>query len=47
MECENCGCAVYKLGCVNCEELEYINEQASFDKLPDAYVIYSDEPEGY
>lgn len=25
--CENCGCAVYKLGCVNCDETNYIEEQ--------------------
>lgn len=25
--CENCGSAVYALGCVNCEEQNYIQEQ--------------------
>ena len=25
--CENCGCRVYKLGCVNCDEENYIEEQ--------------------
>lgn len=25
--CENCGCRVYKLGCVNCDEVRYIAEQ--------------------
>ena len=24
--CENCGCRVYNLGCVNCNEIDYINE---------------------
>lgn len=25
--CENCGCKVGRLGCVNCHEIEYIEEQ--------------------
>lgn len=25
--CENCGCKVYKNGCVNCNEIEYIEDQ--------------------
>lgn len=25
--CENCGCKVFKLGCVNCDEMNYIEEQ--------------------
>lgn len=25
--CENCGCKVYRNGCVNCNEIEYIEEQ--------------------
>lgn len=25
--CENCGCRVYNLGCVNCNEEAYIAEQ--------------------
>lgn len=25
--CENCGCRVYSLGCVNCDEEAYIEEQ--------------------
>lgn len=25
--CENCGCRVYKLGCVNCNESAYIEQQ--------------------
>lgn len=25
--CENCGSKVYKNGCVNCNEIEYIEEQ--------------------
>jgi hypothetical protein len=27
--CENCGCRVYDLGCVNCDEMNYIEEQES------------------
>ena len=26
-KCENCGCNVYALGCVNCDESNYIDEQ--------------------
>jgi hypothetical protein len=25
--CENCGCRVYALGCVNCNEIAYIEQQ--------------------
>ncbi len=25
--CENCGCRVHNLGCVNCDEIAYIEEQ--------------------
>ena len=25
--CENCGSRVYDLGCVNCDEINYIDEQ--------------------
>jgi hypothetical protein len=25
--CPNCGCRVYRLGCVNCDEPAYIDEQ--------------------
>jgi hypothetical protein len=25
--CPNCGCRVYKLGCVNCDEAHFIEEQ--------------------
>lgn len=28
--CENCGCRVYSLGCVNCDEEAYISEQEGF-----------------
>lgn len=29
--CEDCGCRVYSLGCVNCDEDAYIEQQESFD----------------
>lgn len=29
--CENCGCRVYNLGCVNCDEENYIQEQTWYD----------------
>jgi len=25
--CEDCGCRIYNLGCVNCNEIDYIQEQ--------------------
>lgn len=25
--CPNCGCRVYSLGCVNCDEINYIEQQ--------------------
>lgn len=37
--CENCGERVYNLGCVNCNEPAYIEEQ---ERLTDLYG--SDEP---
>lgn len=36
--CENCGCRVYNLGCVNCDEMDYIEEQAWLDTLPVEYA---------
>jgi hypothetical protein len=29
--CENCGCRVYALGCVNCNEDAYIDQQERID----------------
>lgn len=29
--CENCGCKVYSLGCVNCNEIDYIEQQNLWD----------------
>ena len=29
--CENCGSRVYSLGCVNCDEINYINQQNEFN----------------
>ena len=31
--CPDCGCRVYRLGCVNCCEEAYIEQQAYFDSL--------------
>lgn len=31
--CEDCGSAVYDLGCVNCNEEAYINQQAELDDV--------------
>lgn len=39
--CENCGCRVYKLGCVNCNEIAYIEEQ---DVLTDLYASDQSSP---
>lgn len=30
--CEDCGCRIYNLGCVNCNEIDYIHEQESIDE---------------
>jgi hypothetical protein len=37
--CPDCGCRVYSLGCVNCDEPAYIDEQ---ERLNDIYG--SDDP---
>lgn len=37
--CEDCGCTIYNLGCVNCNEIEYIEEQAYLDSLPAVYEM--------
>lgn len=29
--CENCGSRVFNHGCVNCDEMEYINMQGAYD----------------
>jgi hypothetical protein len=29
--CENCGCLVYELGCVNCNEVAYIEAQDEYE----------------
>lgn len=34
--CPDCGGRVYNLGCVNCNEEDYIEEQAHFDALHEA-----------
>jgi hypothetical protein len=31
--CEDCGCRVYGLGCVNCNEVAYIEEQEMLTDL--------------
>ena len=38
--CENCGSAVYKLGCVNCDEENYIAEQIANTDQPEIYEHY-------
>lgn len=30
--CKECGCKIYNLGCVNCNEIDYIDEQSYFEK---------------
>lgn len=30
--CPDCGCRVYSLGCVNCNESDYIEEQETLDE---------------
>jgi hypothetical protein len=34
--CPDCGCRVYNLGCVNCNEADYIEEQNYFDEVHEA-----------
>jgi hypothetical protein len=34
--CPNCGCRVYKLGCVNCDEEAYIAEQEAMTAREEA-----------
>jgi hypothetical protein len=29
--CEDCGERVYKMGCVNCNDIDYINAQNSYE----------------
>ena len=31
--CPDCGCRVYKLGCVNCDEAAYVEEQEMLTDL--------------
>ena len=35
--CENCGCRVYTLGCVNCDEANYIEDQEYRTSQPEVY----------
>ncbi len=40
--CEDCGCKVYNIGCVNCNEENYISEQSRLDSLPEIYQTNSE-----
>lgn len=40
--CENCGCRVYSLGCVNCDEVHYIAQQEMNTARPEEYEQYAD-----
>lgn len=40
--CPNCGCRVYKRGCVNCNEENYIQEQID---LTDQTEVYETNPD--
>jgi len=31
--CENCGSRIFNLGCVNCNEDDYINEGDEYEKI--------------
>jgi len=44
--CENCGCKVFKLGCVNCDEINYIEEQKEMNEQKEIYVLSSQEGKG-
>jgi hypothetical protein len=41
--CPDCGCRVYSLGCTNCNEEAYIEQQAMFDELPEEYAARKDD----
>lgn len=41
-KCEDCGSAVYKQGCVNCNEENYIQEQEMFNCMPEIYETNPD-----
>ena len=41
--CENCGCRVYSLGCTNCDEPAYIEEQEHLTSLPPVYEPSTDD----
>jgi len=50
--CENCGSRVYNLGCVNCDEAAYIEEQdyiteRDYVKLPDGRIVHRDDAPYY
>ncbi len=36
--CEDCGCRVYSMGCVNCNEEDYIGEQEWLTDQPPEYA---------
>lgn len=51
--CPDCGCRVYKLGCVNCNEAAYIEEQIQLigleewiDDGAETVKKRSEEPDG-
>ena len=43
--CPDCGCRVYNLGCVNCNEIAYIEEQEMFDAIREAENPYEPLPD--
>lgn len=30
--CEDCGCRIYEYGCVNCNEIDYIDMQDAYNE---------------
>ena len=40
--CENCGSKVYGLGCVNCDEDNYIAQQVIDNERPEEYANWKE-----
>lgn len=37
--CEECGSRIYNLGCINCNEMDYVNEQAEWDAFNSEMMV--------
>tara|TARA_R110000796_G_scaffold249652_1_gene377692 strand:- start:7228 stop:7470 length:243 start_codon:yes stop_codon:yes gene_type:complete len=41
--CENCGSRIFNLGCVNCNEIHYINEQEMYTQFEIEETLRNEE----